>query len=324
MIKGFWENLKKPIMILAPMEDVTDNAFREIIAKYGRPDVFYTEFTSADGLMSEGRERIIHRLEYQEAQRPIVAQIFTRHPDKMYEAAILCRELGFDGIDINMGCPDKNVCKQGAGASMIKEPLLAKKVIKEAMRGAWDIPVSVKTRLGYSSKSEMDDWIKNLLETEVINITLHARTKKEMSKVPADWNYILKAVEIRNSAKSETMIFGNGDVSTIEDAYDKAATYKADGIMVGRGIFGNPWFFNISIKKEDLSIEVRLKVLVEHTKLYDKYYKGRKNFHYMRKFFKSYISGIEDTKNLKMDLMTAENSDQVNKIVGNYLNGEKK
>jgi tRNA-dihydrouridine synthase len=236
MISGFWQKLKKPIFVLAPMANVTDCAFRQIIVKYGKPDVVWTEFVSCDGLCSEGRANILIDLKYSEMERPIIAQIFGAKPDNFYKTALLLQELGFDGIDINMGCPDKSVSgKQGSGAALIQEPKLAQKIILETKRGAGKLPVSVKTRLGFN-KNVLDTWLPNLLETEPAAITIHARTKKEMSKVPAHWDEIAKAVEIRNtydSSPKKTLILGNGDVQDLVEAQKRVDETGCDGVMIG-------------------------------------------------------------------------------------------
>ncbi len=257
-MQGFWSRLKKPILVLAPMADVTDAAFRQMIAKYsahtradgtiGGPDVFWTEFVSADGLMMatpEGKQKLLADLKYGEEERPIVAQLFSSNEDHMEKAAALCRDLGFDGIDINMGCPDRSIEKQGCGAAMIKNPAQARAIIRAAKRGAGDIPVSVKTRVGYN-KDELETWLPELLAENPAVITVHARTRKEMSKVPARWERVARAVEIRNALGSDTLIFGNGDALSIEDARAKASLSHADGVMLGRAIFGNPWLFHPS------------------------------------------------------------------------------
>ncbi|MBI2463511.1 tRNA-dihydrouridine synthase family protein [Candidatus Peregrinibacteria bacterium] len=214
MNRGFWKQLAKPFFVLAPMADVTDSAFRQIIAKYGKPDAFFTEFVSTDGLCSIGRKNVMMDLYFTESERPIVAQIWGRNPEHFYTSALLLQELGFDGIDINMGCPDANVCKQGGGAALLKEPELAQTIIRETKRGAGKLPVSVKTRMGYNVDI-LEDWIPKLLETEPALITVHGRTKKEMSDVPAHWDRIGRAAEIVRSRGSKTLILGNGDVQTL-------------------------------------------------------------------------------------------------------------
>lgn len=324
---NFWTKLKKPIMVLAPMADVTDPAFRRIIAKYGKPDVTWTEFVSADGLFLGGYDALIKDLAFTDEERPIVAQFFTSKPENMRKAAELAVDLGFDGIDINMGCPDKSIEKQGAGAGHIKNPALAKQVILAAMEGAKkngkNLPVSVKTRIGYN-KNELETWLPAILETNPAVVTIHARTRKEMSLVPARWEHVKRAVEIRNSfvdskgKKSETLIFGNGDVKDINDAEQKAEETGCDGVMLGRAIFGNPWRFNRSKKIEDISIYERLRVCVEHTKLYEELL-PHKSFSIMKKHYKAYVNGWEGAKELRMKLMEAKNATEVGEIVEGYL-----
>ena len=330
MNKGFWAQLKKPIFALAPMSDVTDAAFRRIIAKYGKPDVMWTEFVSADGLAlapKEGKEKLLMNLQYTEAERPIVAQFFTSNPERMEFAARLAKKLGFDGIDINMGCPDRSVEKQGAGASLMKNVELACELVKAAKRGAGDIPISVKTRIGYS-KPELEKWLPEILKEEPAVVTVHARTRKEMSKVPARWEFVKRAVEIRNEMKSKTLILGNGDVKNLNNAMDKVKETGCDGVMLGRAIFGNPWLFNRG-KRSDLGnskrsdLEERLRVLVEHTKLFDKLLSnppaGGKNFSIMKKHFKAYVSGFDGARELRTELMETNNSQEVEKIVDKFL-----
>ena len=316
MSKGFWEKLNKPFFVLAPMADVTDAPFRRVIAKYGKPDVTYTEFVSADGLFLGGYDALVKDLEFTEDERPIVAQFFTSDPERMKKAAELAVELGFDGIDINMGCPDRSIEKQGAGSALMKNPQLAKELIKAAQEGAGDIPVSVKTRVGYN-KDDLDEWLRALLEAEPAVITVHARTRKQMSKVPADWSYIKRAVEVRDNLKSDTLIVGNGDVTDIKDARAKAQESGADGIMLGRAIFGNPWLFDES--KSEVSIEEKLKVMVEHTKLFEELV-PHKNFSIMKKHYKAYVQGWDGAKELRIKLMEAKTASGVEETVNEYLN----
>lgn len=316
-MKNFWPKLKKPIFVIAPMANVTDVAFRAMFAKYGKPDVMWTEFVSADGLCSPGKEMLLRDLAFSEAERPIVAQLFTGHPEKMYEAAKLAQELGFDGIDINMGCPDRSVEKQGAGSAHIKDPLNAKEVIRAAKRGAPNIPVSVKTRLGYN-KIEIDTWIPAILEEDVAALTVHLRTRKEMSDVPAQWDIMPRIVEIRNRVAPNTILLGNGDVTSLEDAREKVSKSGCDGAMIGRGIFGNPWFFS-GKKVEDMPPKERLEVMLEHAHLFAKLLGDVKNFAIMKKHFKAYVSGWDGAKELRVKLMESENIEDVDKIVKEYL-----
>ena len=312
-MKNFWQNLPKPIMVLAPMANVTDVAFRRIIVKYGKPDVVWTEFVSADGLMSPGREVLLRDLEYSESERPIVAQLFTGHADKMREASLLVAKLGFDGIDINMGCPDRAVEKQGGGAAMIKDKKNALAVLESARAGG--LPVSVKTRIGYN-KNQIDDWIAFLLEQKLPALTVHLRTRKEMSDVPAHWEWMKDIVALRDKISPDTLIIGNGDVQTVEEARQKVKDTGCDGVMIGRGIFGNPWCFG---DKKEISIEERLGVLAEHTKLFEKLLGDIKSFAIMKKHFKAYVSGWDGAKELRMQLMETNSASEVKDIIVNYL-----
>ena len=280
---GFWDNLPKPFFTLAPMADVTDAVFRQVIAEIAKPNVFFTEFTSADGLSHvKGREKLLINFRYSELERPIVAQIFGSRPENIHKAAALCKDLGFDGVDINMGCPDKKVEKQGAGSALIKTPKLALEIIDAALEGCAPLPVSVKTRLGYN---EVDlAWLEMLMNTRIAALTVHLRTRKEMSKVGAHWELAGElrkkfpqrapsekipsrttaellappsdearspvsprlgtlSERARNGGISHSLLIANGDVEDMRDAREKAEKYNLDGIMLGRAIFGNPWLF---------------------------------------------------------------------------------
>ncbi|MBI4272634.1 tRNA-dihydrouridine synthase [Candidatus Uhrbacteria bacterium] len=315
--KNFWSNLPSPFFVLAPMANVTDAAFRSIIAKYGKPDVMITEFVSCHGLCSKGRENILPDLWYSEIERPIVAQIFGSEPEHFYKCAQFLAEKGFDGIDINMGCPDKNVEKQGAGAALIKDPKRAQEIIRATKRGAPHLPVSVKTRLGYS-KITIDEWFGYLLEMGLSAITVHGRTRKEMSKVPAHWDAIAQVVEMAkkyDSSIKRPRIIGNGDVSSLVDARDKAKEYGVDGVMIGRGIFGNPWLFDPQKKIPEIPLEERLRVMMEHTKLFEEKFTNIKPFDLMKKHYKAYVSGFEGAKELRVELMKAKNSEHLERIL---------
>ena len=320
---GFWKKLKKPFFVLAPMADVTDAAFRRMIAKYGAPDVFWTEFVSADGLCSPGRKVLLRDLEFSRKERPIVAQLFTAHPDKMCEAAALCQKLGFDGIDINMGCPDKSIEKQGAGAAMIRTPQIARAVIRAAKEGAPKLPISVKTRIGWS-KNEIATWIPEILEEGVAALTIHCRTRKELSLVPARWEHIREVTALRDRIAPETLIIGNGDVRDLADAREKAREYGADGVMLGRAIFGNPWLFSGLHGKQIVpSVREKLLVCVEHTKLFTKLLGDVKNFAIMKKHYKAYVNGFDGAKELRVHLMECVDAKEVGKVVKDFLKANK-
>lgn len=313
---GFWGKLKKPFFVLAPMANVTDWAFRQIITETGRPDIFYTEFLSCDGIVHD-RKRFAGELYFEENERPIVVQFFGAKPENFYKCAQLAQELGFDGIDINMGCPDRSVEKQGAGAALIKNSQLAKEIIKETIRGAGDLPVSIKTRLGYN-KIEIDTWINNILETEIAALVVHGRTRSEMSKVPAHWDELGKIVKMAKG--SGKLLIGNGDVANLEDGYKKAQEYGLDGIMIGRGIFSDVWFFNSDTNADDITPQLRIVLMLKHLELFEQLWKGAKHFDTMKKFFKIYVNGWDGAKELRTKLMNCKNTEEVINVTGNFLN----
>lgn len=378
-------DLKRPLSVLAPMADVTDIAFRTLIAECGNPDMMWTEFVSADGLVRatpEGKKKLLADLQFTDTERPIVAQLFGSNPEYMEEASYLVASLGFDGIDINMGCPDKSIEKQGAGAGMIKNPKRAQEIILAAKRGAerWaneknvdaerakksagadgekigenvageissgeilePIPVSVKTRIGYN-KNELETWLPALLEVKPALITVHARTRKEMSKVPARWEHVAEAVKIRDRIQADlpleerTLIFGNGDVLSVEDGMKKSAEAGANGAMLGRALFGNPWLFS-GLKNEANdsangaeknnwqnyaqhipSLEEKLRMTIRHAELFEKHLGNIKSFAIMKKHFKAYINDFDNAKELRTELMEkAENATDVKNIIENFL-----
>ena len=301
--------------MLAPMADVTDCVFREIICKYGKPPVFWTEFVSADGLAHPvAREKLLIDLQYGEQEHPIVAQIFSGKPENIKIATALCAELGFDGIDINMGCPDKSVEKQCAGAYAMRDPKLAKEIIRAAKEGAPNLPISVKTRIGYN-KNEIETWIPALLEEDLAVLTMHLRTRKEMSDVPAHWELMPRILEIRNQMKKDTLIFGNGDALNLEEAKQKVADTSCDGVMLGRAIFGNPWLFSEKVP----TLQEKLKVMIEHTKLFEKVLGPYKNFAIMKKHYKAYVNGFSGAKELRVKLMEARNTAEIEQITNSFL-----
>ena len=340
--KNFWKNLEKPFFCLAPMSDVTDIAFRSILTKYSKNRenknsvVFWTEFVAADGLCNKlARKKLAHILKFKESERPIVAQVFGANPDNMKYACQYIASLGFDGIDINMGCPDKSVVSQGAGSGLIKNPLLARKIIQAAHAGidsaGLHIPVSIKTRIGFN-KEEIDIWIGELLKEDISALTIHLRTTKELSLAPAHWDLMKRIIELRNKISPETLIIGNGDVKDLKDGEEKTLKYGCDGVMIGRGVFGNPWFFKsqraplthlskVPFGNEESNVKEKLKVLVEHTQIFEKELSGpkHKSFAVMKKHFKAYVNGFEDAKELRVKLMETENAKEVEKIVNDFL-----
>ncbi len=321
---NFWKGLKKPFFCLAPMSDVTDVAFRTMLAKYGKPDVMWTEFISADGLCNtEGRKKLAHILKYNKKEKPLVVQIFGANPVNIKKACQFISKFGpskgragFDGIDINMGCPDKSVVRQGAGSALIKKPKLAREIIRAAISGANGLPVSVKTRVGFN-KEEINTWIPELLKEDIKALTIHARTRKEMSKVSANWDYVKKVVALAKKGGKGILVIGNGDVVDIDDARRKSREANCDGVMIGRGVFGNPWFFNK--KKREISVEDKLKVLLEHTKLFEKLLSKYKNFDVMKKHYKAYVNGFYGAKELRVKLMQVNSFNEVKDIIFSYM-----
>jgi nifR3 family TIM-barrel protein len=307
----FWNKLPRPFIVLAPMADVTDAAYRKILTTRGRPDALWTEFVSADGLLhagDTGRERLLMDLRFSETERPIIAQFFTADQKAMHEAAKLACAMGFDGIDINMGCPDRTIEKQKAGAALIKDPARARGVLRAAMEGAGDLPVSVKTRLGYN-EDVLDTWLPELLAEKPAAVTIHARTRKEMSKVPARWARIARAVEIRDAVSPETLIIGNGDVVDIPDAQKKSAETGCEGVMLGRAIFANPWVFAKDADRPRDPKE-RFEAALEHTLVFREMFQGIKSFATMKKHYKAYINNFEGAAVIRGELMALMDFDE--------------
>lgn len=313
-MKNVWEKLRNKkggFFCLAPMSGITDITFRQIISKIGRPDIFWTEFVSCDGICSAGKKELLSNLIFDEKkERPIIAQFFGKNPKNFYQCGKLSKELKFDGVDINLGCPDRAVIRQGAGASLIKDKPLVKEIISATKKGAKDLPVSVKTRIGWD-KNEVDDWIPFLLENDLTAITIHGRTKKQVYSGVADWEAIGEAVEIRNRMDKKTIIIGNGDIKSAQEGIDKMRIFGVDGIMIGRGVLANPWVFS-GRDGDDISREERINALSNHLKLFSKIYKGKKPFNEMKKYFKPYISGFLGAKELRIKLM---DSNSVNDVI---------
>ena len=303
--------VKKPIMILAPMDGVTDSVFRQIVASVGPPDVFFTEFVPVDAILSEYSEKVIEKsLQFSEIERPIVAQIWGSDPEKFYQSARILFKLGFDGIDINMGCPDKSTIKKGACSALIKNPKLAQEIIMATIKGAGNLPVSVKTRIGFN-ELDIENLVSALLETPISTLSLHLRTVAEMSKVPAHWEEINKAVAIRNKLHSKALIIGNGDIKTLEEAKDKCREYKIDGVMIGRGIFENVWFFNEKVDPANITPTQKIALLIKHLDLFKKTFDNTRHFELMKKFVKCYVNNFKDSSEARENLMNTKTLDEL-------------
>ncbi|MDO8663520.1 MAG: tRNA-dihydrouridine synthase [Candidatus Wildermuthbacteria bacterium] len=317
MPSNFWKKLKRPIMTIAPMSGVTDEAFRRMFLKYGRPDVFWTEFVSTDGLFSRGREKILPDLRFLPAEHPIVAQIFGAKPDLFKKTAEMIRNLDFDGIDINMGCPNRDIEKQGAGAALIKNPDLAKQIIRAAKQGAGRLPVSVKTRIGYA-KNQIAEWIPVLLKENLAALIVHLRARNEASNVPAHWELAQEIVKFRDVYAPETLIFGNGGVESLAQARELARKTGLDGIMIGRGVLGNPWFFS----GHTPDICERMNAIVEHAEIFEKLRKKDdcfKSFDIVKKHFNAYATGFAGAKDFRERLMKVKNAAEAKKLIGEIL-----
>lgn len=326
MTNSFWHKLNQPVFSLAPMEDVTDTVFREVVMRISDPGclhVLYSEFTSTDGFVHEiGGPKVKHRLQINDSEKELlkktgvklVAQIWGTDPEKFAQTArIITREGQFDGIDINMGCPVKKIVRQGACSALIGQPELAKEIV-HATREATDLPVSIKTRIGLK-KVNTEDWIGHLLETKPVLITIHGRIQKQQSEGEADWNEIGKAARLRDEMSPDTLIHGNGDIMSYQEGLDNAKEHGIEGIMIGRGIFANPWFFNKTEREK--SPEERLKTLYLQAKLFTDTWPNQKNFAILKRFFKIYTNGFYGAANLRAQLMETNTIEDVEMVLKN-------
>lgn len=311
---NFWQTLPRPIQALAPMEEVTDTVFRRIVARCGRPHVFFTEFVSADGLFSAGRDAVIHRLQYTPVEKPLVAQIWGNKPENYLKAAALLREMGFDGIDINMGCPVPKVVRHGACSALIENRALVRELLAAAREGAGGLPLSIKTRIGFRRRVT-EEWIGFLLELEPEALTVHGRIAKHLSAVPADWQEIAKAVALRDAMGAKTLILGNGDVFSAAELQEKAAQSGVDGVMVGRGIFRDLFLFRPAHAMLEMSPGQRLDLMLEHARLFMETWGETRDFAVLKKFFKIYAAGFAGAQALRTQLMAAESLAEVELLV---------
>ncbi|MHB8443349.1 MAG: tRNA dihydrouridine synthase [Patescibacteria group bacterium] len=311
---NFWSNLKKPFFVLAPMDDVTDIVFRDVVEKVYPPDVFFTEFVSIEGLASKGRENVIRKLKRNsDSSKPQVAQIWGRNLDSYIKASNDIKKMGFDGIDINMGCPERGIVRRGYCGGLIGQYSEVSEIIKATKKGAGDIPVSVKTRIGLDHIIT-DEWISFLLEQDLAAITIHARTVKEMSKVQAHWDEIKKVVELRDKLSPETLIIGNGDVESYTDGIKLVKDTGVDGIMIGRGIFKDIFVFDPE-KRENTQKDM-INILLYHLDKYETE-SEYKSFQILKKFFKIYVNSFEGANDLRVELMNTNSVEEVRNIILN-------
>lgn len=294
------------------MDDVTDVAFRDVISEIGKPDVLFTEFTNCEALFSKGRSAQIQRLSFTSNQKPIVAQIWGVNPENFYNSAKLASKLHFDGIDINMGCPHRTVVKNGACSALINNHSKAREIIDATIRGAGNLPVSVKTRLGFNSFQP--EWFEFLFKFNLAVVTVHARTVKEKSEVLAKWEFIKEIVNIKNQINQKILVIGNGDIESLKQGKAYSKEFGTDGIMIGRGIFKNPWVFS-KYPDREYPKEVRLELLLKHARIFDKTWGSGKNFAIMKKFFKIYINGFEGAGSLRNLFMQTGSVADVERLV---------
>lgn len=351
MNRGFWDKIENPAVALAPMDGVTDAAFRYIVSKHSKPAFTMTEFTNVEGL-ARGAVKMLVAFLYHETERPVVAQIYGVEKDSYYKCVVMLAALGFDGVDINMGCPANKVARRGSGAGLIRTPELAKELVlickkaakdwangitmeqagvhediitrvhemnKEAGRETGErveIPISVKTRIGFDKKVGVE-WTKHLAETMPANISMHGRTLKQMYEGLADWDEIaLCAKALKGSGIT---LFGNGDCNSYEDALSKCEKYGVDGVLIGRAAMGNPWVFKPGSDK--ISLEKRLDTLLEHAKYFCEL--DHISFYNIRKHLAWYCKGFFGVRELRMQLMQTHNLEEVEKVIVNFKNASK-
>ncbi|HDC9762303.1 TPA: tRNA-dihydrouridine synthase [Staphylococcus aureus] len=304
MKENFWSELPRPFFILAPMEDVTDIVFRHVVSEAARPDVFFTEFTNTESFCHpEGIHSVRGSLTFSEDEQPMVAHIWGDKPDQFRETSIQLAKMGFKGIDLNMGCPVANVAKKGKGSGLILRPDVAAEIIQATKAGG--LPVSVKTRLGYYEIDEWKDWLKHVFEQDIANLSIHLRTRKEMSKVDAHWELIEAIKNLRDEIAPNTLLTINGDIPDRKTGLELAEKYGIDGVMIGRGIFHNPFAFEKE-PREHTSKEL-LDLLRLHLSLFNKYEKDEiRQFKSLRRFFKIYVRGIRGASELRHQLMNTQ------------------
>lgn len=317
MSDNFWRDLPRPFFILAPMEDVTDVVFRHVVSAAAKPDVFFTEFTNSESYCHpKGHNSVRGRLAFTEDEQPIVAHIWGDKPEFFRQMSIGMAEEGFSGVDLNMGCPVPNVAQNGKGSGLILRPDVAADLIKAAKAGG--LPVSVKTRLGYTEIDEWKEWLKHIFDQDIVNLSIHLRTRKEMSKVDAHWELIPEIKKLRDEVAPQTLLTINGDIPDRQTGLKLANEYGVDGVMIGRGIFKNPFAFEKEPKEH--SSEELLNLLRLHLDLYEHYAKEfePRNFKALQRFFKIYVSGFRGASELRNQLMSTESPDEVRAMLDRF------
>jgi len=307
---SFLDDLPRPFFILAPMDDVTDTVFRQIVFECAKPDLSFTEFVNVDGLQSPGREHLLPKLKLSGREGPVIAQLWGLNPDNFYKTAKELAGMGFSGVDLNMGCPVKTVVKNGACAALINNQALAGEIIDATKEGAGSLPVSVKTRVGFTTVDM--GWIEYLLSKKILNmLSIHGRTAKQMSKVPADWDLIGQARELRDSLSPDTLIVGNGDVMSRKQGLELAEKHKLDGIMIGRGVLHDIFAFSNDSPWEQWQKKQKLELFAKHIELFvETYDDSQRRLEPLRKFCKLYINGFDGASELRSAFMCTNSSDE--------------
>jgi tRNA-dihydrouridine synthase len=322
-MKFTWSNLPKPFFVLAPMEAVTDTVFRQVVMSCARPDVMFTEFTNAEGMLSKGRDEVGRRFIFEENEHPLIAHIWGSNPESFSKVAKMAREMGFDGIDINMGCPERNIVAHGCCSGLIENHTLAGEIIQATREGAGDLPMSVKTRIGLKT-IKTEEWIGFLLQQDLDALTVHLRTQKEMSNFPAHWEEASKLSKLRDEISPSTVIVGNGDVMSKKQGRELAEKYELDGIMIGRGVFHDPYVFDENINYEEQTKEERIQLLKRHLEIFERTWtqqhpllpqKVNKRYPPLKRFYKIYINGFEGASELREKLMLTQNVDEAKAIL---------
>ncbi|QZO75986.1 tRNA-dihydrouridine synthase [Helcococcus kunzii] len=316
MKENFWNDLPRPFFILAPMEDVTDTVFRHVVAKAAAPDVFFTEFTDTNAYnLPKVRDTLDVRLLFTEDEQPIVAHIWGDVPENFENMAKGLAEMGYKGIDINMGCPAANVVKKGKGSGLIKRPEVAANIIQAAKAGG--IPVSVKTRLGYLKVDEYKEWISHLLRQDIANLTIHLRTKKEMSFVDAHWELIPEIVKLRDEIAPNTLITINGDIPDRKVGMELVEKYGVDGVMIGRGIFRNVFAFEKEQRAH--SHKEFMDLFYYHLDYYEEMVEKEPRLSkVLNRLFKTYVKDFKGSRQLRDTLVRTKSVDEVREVLANF------
>jgi tRNA-dihydrouridine synthase len=316
MKDNFWRDLPRPFFVLAPMEDVTDVVFRHVVSEAARPDVFFTEFTNSESYCHpDGKDSVRGRLTFTEDEQPMVAHIWGDRPENFREMSIGMAKQGFKGVDLNMGCPVPNVAGNGKGSGLICRPEVAAELIQAAKAGG--LPVSVKTRLGYTDIEEWRDWLTHVLKQDIANLSIHLRTRAEMSKVDAHWELIPEIKKLRDEVAPDTLLTINGDIPDRKTGLELVEKYGVDGVMIGRGIFTNPFAFEKE-PNEHTSKEL-LDLLRLHLDLHDKYSQEVKRpFKPLPRFFKIYVKGFKGASKLRNELMNTKSTNEARELLNEF------